>query len=42
MFFSAKKIKALPELEILDQVSLNISSNNFFIFLARIREIGEN
>ena len=41
-FFSVKNIKILPELNLLDQVVLNISSNYFFILLVRIREIGKN
>ena len=41
IFFSAKNIKILLELNLVDQVILNISSNYFFIFLVRIREIGK-
>ena len=40
-FFFLRKTKILLELNLVDQVILNISSNYFFIFLVRIREIGK-
>ena len=42
-FFSLPKIlKILPELILVDQVILNISSSQFYIFTIRTREIGKN
>ena len=32
LFFSAKNIQVLPELNLVDKVILNISSSHFFIF----------